>query len=265
MIEKGEGAFGGCQFMFRMEKRIVPLLLAAVFMLSCSAFGDVKTIPALQDLYISMGENRVSVYNQSDILLCSVNVSEQNGSKNIDYPGCPVIQFDISEMNVTENDAVVLLLKAKSILTEGDPVLVGLITIGSDWDESSDYTTFLVNILPARKIIKSNDATAMSSNTDGDSIFAFDVSKKIKDAKGAKAGGDKISFLLEADCNSSAEISFLPRESGMGPCLIVMPYPGMQENTSNSVTDNAGNESKEYVSEPVIATIDKMQNSSIRQ
>lgn len=239
MIEKGEGAFRGCQFMQRMNKRIVLLLLAAIFMLNCSAFGDVRTIPALQDLYINLGENRISVYNQSDILLCAVNVSEQNGSRIISYPGCPVIQFDVSDLNVTDNDAAVLLLKAKSILTQGDPVLVGLMSIGSDWDESSDYTTFLVNILPARKIIKSNDATAMSSNTDGDSIFAFDVSKKIKDAKGAKAGGDKVSFLLEANCNSSAEISFFPRESGMGPCLVVMPYPEMLENTSIALQENS--------------------------
>ena len=95
-------------------------------------------------------------------------------------------------------------------------------SIGSDWDERSDYTTFLVNILPAWNIIKKNDATAMSSNTDGDSIFAFDVSKKLRDAR---AEGDKISFLLEAISNSSSEISFLSRESGQGPCLVIMPYP----------------------------------------
>jgi len=265
MIEKGEGAFRGCQFMQRMDNRIVLLLLAAIFMLNCSAFGDVRTIPALQDLYIDLGENWISVYNQSDILLCAVNVSEQNGSKNISYPGCPVIQFDVSDLNVTDDDAAILLLRAKSILTQGDPLMVVLASIGSDWDESSDYTTFLVNILPAWKIIKSNDATAMSSNTDGDSIFAFDVSKKIKDAKGTKAGGDKVSFLLEANCNSSAEISIFPRESGMGPCLVTMPYPLLKENTSNSVTDNAGNASKEDVEEPAIVTMDKMQNSSIRQ
>ena len=225
--------------MFKTGKSIVFLLLAATFMLTCSALGDVKSIPALEDLYISMGENRVSVYNQTDSLLCAVNVSEQNGSKTVSYPGCPVIQFDISELNVTDDDAAILLLRAKSILTQGDPVLVGLMSISSDWDESSDYTTFLVNILPAWKIIKGSDGTAMSSNTDGDSIFAFDVSKKIKDAKSAKAGGDKVSFLLQANCNSSAEISIFPRESGMGPCLIVMPYPQMLHNASATMQENS--------------------------
>jgi hypothetical protein len=100
--------------------------------------------------------------------------------------------------------------------------MVALMSISSDWDESSDYTTFLVNILPGWNIIKKNDATLMSSNTDGDGIFAFDVSQKLKDAA---EEGDRISFLLEAISNSSAEISFLPRESGQGPCLMIMSYP----------------------------------------
>jgi hypothetical protein len=62
----------------------------------------------------------------------------------------------------------------------------------------------------------------MSSNTDGDRIFAFDVSKKLMDAQ---KKGNKISFLLEAISNSSSEIDFLSRESGQGPYLMIMPYP----------------------------------------
>jgi hypothetical protein len=169
-----------------------------------------------------MGENRVSVYNQTETLLCAVNVAQGNKTETTSYPGAPVIQFNISGLNITDDDVAVLVLKAASMQTQGDPVMVALMSIGSDWDESSDYTTFLVNILPAWNIIKKNDATLMSSNTDGDGIFAFDVSQKLKDA--AKEG-DKISFLLEAISNSSAQISFLPRESGQGPCLMIMPYP----------------------------------------
>jgi len=199
---------------------IILLLLAA--MLAGDAMGDVTTIPALQDVYISMGENSVSVYNQTDILLCAVNVTDGNGTKMISYPGAPAVQFDISGLNITDNDVAVLVLKAAAIQKQKDPVMVALMSIGSDWDESSDYTTFLVNILPAWNIIKKNDATAMSSNTDGDSIFAFDVSKKLKDAR---AKGDKISFLLEAISNSSSEISFLSKESSQGPYLVIMPYP----------------------------------------
>ena len=211
---------------------IILLLLAA--MLAGDAMGDVTTIPASQDVYISMGEDSVSVYNQTDILLCAVNVTDSNGTKIISYPGAPAVQFDISGLNITDNDVAILVLKAAAIQRQNDPVMVALMSIGSDWDESSDYTTFLVNILPAWNIIKKNDATAMSSNTDGDSIFAFDVSKKLMDAR-AKA--DKISFFLEAISNSSSEISFLPRESDQGPCLIIMPYPKTllsDQNTLNS-------------------------------
>lgn len=202
------------------------LLLAALLASSMPGEGDEKgdmtAIAASQDVYISMGENRVSVYNQTETLLCAVDVMEGNRTEATSYPGAPVIQFNISSINITDNDVAVLVLKARSMQTQGDPVMVALMSIGSDWDESSDYTTFLVNILPAWNIIKKNDATLMSSNTDGDGVFAFDVSQKLKDAA---EEGDKISFLLEAISNSSAQISFLPRESGQGPCLMIMPYP----------------------------------------
>lgn len=204
-----------------MHSRGIMLLLLAT-VLAGNAQSVVTTITASQDVYISMGENRVLVYNQTEILLCAVNVTYDNQTEMVSYPGAPVVQFDISDLNITDNDVAVLVLKAASIQKQKDPIMVALMPIGSDWDERSDYTTFLVNILPAWNIIKKNDATAMSSNTDGDSIFAFDVSQKLKDAR---AKGDKISFLLEAISNSSSEISFLPRESGQGPCLVIMPYP----------------------------------------
>jgi hypothetical protein len=203
---------------------IILFLLATLLAGSalCNAPDDVTTITASEDVYISMGENRVTVYNQTDMLLCAVDVTDGNETEMVRYPGAPVVQFDISSLNITDNDVAVLVLKAASMQKQKDPIMVALMSIGSDWDESSDYTTFLVNILPAWNIIKKNDATAMSSNTDGDRIFAFDVSQKLRDAR---TEGDKISFLLEAISNSSAEISFLPRESGQGPCLVIMPYP----------------------------------------
>jgi hypothetical protein len=207
-----------------LRRGIIFLLLATLLAGSalCNAPEDVTTIAASQDVYISMGENRVSVYNQTEMLLCAVDVTDGNETEMISYPGAPVVQFDISSLNITDNDVAVLVLKAASMQKQKDPIMVALMSIGSDWDESSDYTTFLVNILPAWNIIKKSDATAMSSNTDGDSIFAFDVSQKLRDAR---AEGDKISFLLEAISNSSSEISFLSRETGQGPCLVIMPYP----------------------------------------
>lgn len=220
-----------------LKRGIMFLLLAA--MLAGEGLADVTVIPASQDVYISMAESSVSVYNQTDFLLCAVNVTvnetDGNQTEITSHPGAPMIQFNISGLNLTDDDVAVLVLKAASMQTQGDPLMVELMTIGSDWDESSDYTTFLANMLPAWNIVKKNDATAMSSNTDGDSIFAFDVSKKLQDAR---AKGDKISFWLEAFSNSCAEISFLPRESGQGPCLVIMPYPESSRNMTVKLPEN---------------------------
>ena len=82
------------------------------------------TIAASQDVYISMGENRVSVYNQTETLLCAVDVMDGNQTDMTSYPGAPVIQFDISGLNITDNDVAVLVLKAVSMQTQGDPVMV---------------------------------------------------------------------------------------------------------------------------------------------
>jgi hypothetical protein len=76
----------------------------------------------------------------------------------------------------------------------------------------------------------------LSSNTDGDGVFAFDVSKKLQDAL---AKGDRISFLLEAISNSSAEITFASRESDFGPCLVIMPYPRTPESAALDLQESA--------------------------
>ena len=218
--------------MHRPIRGMLLLLLAAV--LAGQAQGNLTVIPASEDVYINMGENSLSVFNQSDFLLCGIDVAEKNQTEDnltreISYPGVPAIQFDISDLNLSQDDMAVLLLKAESIRKGSDPVMVTLATIGSDWDESSDYTTFLINLLPAWNIVKNNDATAYSSNTDGDAVFAFDVSKKLQDAR---AEGDLISFLLQAFSNSSAEIAFFSRESDRGPCLVIMPYPRTKSNAA---------------------------------
>ncbi len=211
--------------MHRPIRGMMLLLLAAV--LAGQTEGELTVIPASEDVYINMGKDSLSVFNQSELLLCSIDVMENNqtGSKlsrEISYSGMPVIQFNISDLNISQDDMAVLLLKAESISKGLDPVMVALLTMSSDWHESSDYTTFLVNILPAWNAAKENDATAYSSNTDGDAVFAFDVSRKLEDAR---TKGERISFLLQAFSNSSAEIAFFSRESGMGPCLVIMPYP----------------------------------------
>jgi len=227
-----------------LKRGIVLLLLAAMLAGQAQGDGGVTVVPASQDVYVSMGGSRVSVYNQTDYLLCAVDVSEENGTETVSYPGEPVIQFDISDVNISEDDVAVLVLKAEAMQASEDPVAVALAVIGSEWDEASDYTTFLVNILPARNKLNRNDYTILSGNTDGDLIFAFDVSRKLLDARDEGT----ISFLLQAASNSSSEITFLSRESGQGPALLIMPYPATGEDLAAGVAQTAQNSGSAEIS-----------------
>jgi len=220
-----------------MMKMLIVLSLLALILVG-NSMGQLAQIPASKDVYIGLGTENQRVYNQSDLLICAVNVTDINGSKVSTYPGAPLIQFDISNINVTREDIAILVLKAASIKKSGsDSALVALLSIGSEWDEESDYTTLLVNILPAWNIVKKNDLTQMGSDSDGDLILAFDVSKKLMDAK---ATGNSMSFLLEAISNSSYEADFLSRESGQGPYLIVMPYPETEVKSVESAGEASG-------------------------
>ncbi len=199
-----------------MNNKLIILSLLAMMLVGTSLCETTK-IPASQDVYIGLGTESGLVVNQTD------NVTDANGTKLSSYPGVPLIQFNISGINITDDDIGILVLKASSIERQNDDsALFALLSIGSEWNEESEYTAFLINILPAWNIIKKNDLTLMSINTDGDGTLAFDVSEKLKEAK---AKGDSISFLLEAIGNSSYKADFFSRESGQGPYLIVMPYP----------------------------------------
>ncbi|MDM7934794.1 MAG: hypothetical protein QUS08_05320 [Methanothrix sp.] len=205
------------------------LIFAMTAVLIGHSAGEPLEVPASADVYITLGTGDERAFNQTDLLLCSVNVTEENGTRSSTYPGVPLLQFDLSDVNITEDDIAVLVLKAATASDPSGSAMIALLSVGSDWDESSDYTTFLVNLLPAWNVVKKDDLTQMSTDTDGDGILAFDVSKKLRDAK---EKGDRASFLLEAISNSSYEVEFFSRESGQGPHLIVMPYPGEAINTT---------------------------------
>lgn len=205
-----------------MNNKLIILSLLAMMLVGTS-LCETTRIPASQDVYIGLGTENGLIVNQTDALRCEVNVTDVNGTKLSSYPGVPMMQFNISGLNITDDDIGILVLKASSIEKQNDDsALFALLSIGSEWNEESDYTAFLINILPAWNIIKKNDLTLMSINTDGDGTLAFDVSEKLKEAK---AKGDSVSFLLEAISNSSYKADFFSRESGQGPYLMVMPYP----------------------------------------
>jgi len=215
-----------------MSRRGIILMLLAMVLAGSGQCTAIE-IAASQDVYVSLGTGNETVYHQSDTLLCAITVPDANNTTLNSYPGVPVIQFNLSGINITGDDVAILVLKAASVRQMDRSSIVALVAIGSDWDEQSDLTTFLVNILPARNLIAKNDLT-ISTNSDGDSIYAFDVSQKLIQARGK---GDKVSFLLEAIGNNTTEIDFLSRESGQGPYLIILPYPGqpLSEQTDHVV------------------------------
>ncbi len=197
-------------------------MLLAVVLAGCGQCTAIE-IPASQDVYVSLGTGNETVYRDNDTLLCATTVPDANNTTLNRYPGVPVIQFNLSGINISDDSVAILVLKAASIRQMDRSGIVALVTIGSDWDEQSDLTTFLVNILPARNLKAKNNLALMSTNSDGDDIYAFDVSGKLLQARGKE---DRVSFLLEAIGNSTTEIDFLSRESGQGPYLMIMPYPG---------------------------------------
>lgn len=203
-----------------MYNKLIFLAALAIMMVG-AASSEMTKIPASQDVYFNLGSEQV--FNKTDILRCEVGYIEANGSKEERFTGVPMIQFDISDLNMTDNDIGVLVLKAASAEKQGnDSAMVAMLPISSEWNEESDFVEFLMNFLPIWNIVKKNDVSQMGISTDDDLIFAFDVSKKLTDAK---AMGDLVSFLLLPISNSSYKVDFMSRETGQGPYLIVMPYP----------------------------------------
>ncbi len=204
------------------NKLIFLSVLALIFIgTAICELSEVTKIPASQDVYFNMDDE--TAYSNADILRCEETVTNINGTKMINYSGVSMIQFDISGLNMTDNDIGILVLKAASIKKQSnESALVAMMPVGSDWNEESDFAEFVMNFLPISRMLKKNDISQMGVSTDGDRIFAFDVSNRLQDAK---AKGNLISFLLMAISNSTYRVDFMSRESGEGPYLIVMPYP----------------------------------------
>ncbi len=206
-----------------MHNKLIFLAAIAIMMVG-GASSEMMLIPASQDIFFNLGNEQV--FNNTDILRCEVDYTGANASEDGKYTGVPMIQFDISNLNMTDNDLGILVLKATSVEVKGnDSAMIAMLPVSSEWNEQSEFVEFLMNFLPIWNVVKNNDLSQMGISTDNDSIFAFDVSKKLKDAK---AKGDRISFLLLAISNSSYKVDFMSRETGQGPYLIVMPYPAKE-------------------------------------
>jgi hypothetical protein len=191
-------------------------------------FGQMIEIPASHDLYVDMQNNKV--YN-SDELKCETNSSASgmtaSDANMKEFGGWPMIQFDISNNNISENDIVILAVKASAIHSTGQPGQIAMLPLESNWNEKSSFVDVFFNLRPFLELADDFDTSKMSLNTEDDMIFAFDVSKKLIDAK--SKGQCNISFALMAVTNNSYEVDFMSRETGMGPYLIILSYPAAPE------------------------------------
>ncbi|MDD1753060.1 MAG: hypothetical protein LUQ38_08230 [Methanotrichaceae archaeon] len=197
-------------------------------MLIGGTFGQMIEIPASQDLYVDMQNNQV---HNSDELRCQTSSSAggmtTNDANMKEFRGWPMIQFDISNYNISENDIVILSVKASAIHSTGQSGQIAMLPLESNWNEKSSFVDVFFNLRPFLELADNFDTSKMSLNTEDDSIFAFDVSKKLIDAK--SKGQRNISFMLMAVTNNSYEVNFMSRETGMGPYLIILSYPSAIE------------------------------------
>jgi hypothetical protein len=202
-------------------KKSVSLALYALIALAFAASGQIKEVPASADLYVDF--EGIKVYN-SDLLRCSTSYAEDL------FRNITLIQFDISELNLSDEDVGILVLKAASVEmgnAAGKSEIEGfagiaLLPIGSSWNESSSTQGLLSSLQPSLQNISKKGLSSGQLNfcLDQDRIIAFDVSESLKEVKGGR-----VSFLLMAASSRDYAVEFFSRQSAEGPHLIAMPYP----------------------------------------
>jgi len=194
-------------------------LLAVMPEAPSSALCSMTIVPAAEDLYVDLTEEEV--YND-DHLVCEYLMGDWYMEE--EFPGMVMVQFDISDLEMHEDDVGVLALKAESIEKVGDEMAgVFLMPITSEWSENSSVTALGLNMLSIVVMMSNGDELDLSQfgmNFGDDEVFAFDVSEHLK-----AADGGRISFLLMTVGDTDYRVSFKSRETGEGPSLLIAPYP----------------------------------------
>ena len=176
---------------------------------------EITVFPAVEDMTLDM-ENMRGL--NTDSLTCEVDASYYSKDEMLSVS---IIQFDISDVCIGDNDVCVLLLKATSVekRVSSEDAQIGLTAIGSDWTEDSSILD-LANAITASD--SGTSSALQATNFDTDSVFAFDVSNRVRDVS---AVDDLISFCLLATGDTDYRVDFKASETGEGPCLLIMPYP----------------------------------------
>jgi hypothetical protein len=218
--------------------RIILGGLLALMIISGVGLCDVAKMPASADLYVNLKD--LVTYN-SDALRCDT------GMGNV--TNFTAIQFDISGVDLSDSDIVLLTLKATSddrstdasgnISVNTTPEnassgISGLVAmpISSSWSEFSGTDSFLASLLPGIEslLVHGIDLHQMGICLSDGGARSFDVTRDVRDARAR--GDDGISFLIGAFGNGEYRAEFLSRETGQGPYLLIFSYP--QEDQSSS-------------------------------
>jgi len=198
-----------------VEEEIPAVVTEAPMPADCS----MTVLPAVEDLYANVEKGKV--YN-SDHLVCEYLTGWEYEDDS--YPEVVMVQFDISDLEMEEDDVGVLVLKAESMEKVGEGAVgIILMPMTSEWSENSSVSALELNILSTILMMANGDELDFGQfgmNFGGDEIFAFDVSEHLKAAEGGK-----VSFILIAGGDTDYRVSFKSRETGEGPSLLITPYP----------------------------------------
>jgi hypothetical protein len=205
-----------------MHKTPILLVLLVLVGLTSTGFGYTTKIPASKAIDIDM--KTLEVKNNTTIIKFEVQTGE-----NASDVSASIIQFNISSLNISDTDIGILVLRVANVTKSSNATnLVVLMPMGSDWDEKSSYLGLIANMEPILSLIQKKDMSQMEVSTNDGEVF--DVSKILMEAK---TKGDKISFLLMAFSDKNYRVEFKSTNSDANPSLLVMPYPFMENLTTN--------------------------------
>lgn len=181
--------------------------------------ATMAAIPADADVYVDLAEGKV--YNDDRLVVVYV---QKNEAGEQDFPGVAMVQFNLSGIEVGEDDVAVLVMKAESA-QKGSENMTGIVIapVTSEWTEGSSLTALMLNILATVFVIAVgdySDFSQMGLSFGGDGVYAFDVSEHL-----AGLDGERASFLVMAFGDTDYRVAFKSRETGEGPTLLIGPYP----------------------------------------
>ncbi len=224
-----------------MRHRLILLSLLALVCLGNAGTCGPIALSASGDVYVDFGNGQVY---DTNVLRC-----ETGPTADI----TPLIKFNVSGLDIAEDDIGILVLKAGKITKVGEetgailpatsgapatgeaPIREGatiqnkeepaviLFPAGSNWSEGSDFVD--LDLGPALDMIENEvdvDYSRVGVRFDnGGRIFAFDVAKHLKEKV-----SDELSFVLVAATEDlEYRVEFMSRETGEGPYILVIPYP----------------------------------------